>query len=40
MTMEDDATGSEFGLDATAIVGCGISLFFCTISTVAFIFFR
>jgi hypothetical protein len=39
MTMEDD-TASEFGLDATAIVGCGISLFFCTISIVAFIFFR
>ena len=39
MTMED-CTTSEFGLDATAIVGCGISLFFCTISIVAFIFFR
>lgn len=36
----EDATTSEFGLDATAIVGCGISLFFCTISIVAFIFFR
>ncbi|KAL9963693.1 hypothetical protein ACROYT_G027224 [Oculina patagonica] len=36
----ETATTSEFGLDATAIVGCGISLFFCTLSIVAFIFFR
>lgn len=33
-------TTREYGLDATAIVGCGISLFFCLVSTIAFIFFR
>lgn len=31
---------SQGPLDATAIVGCAISLFFCVVSVVAFIFFR
>jgi len=38
--MEASTSGNDYGLDATAIVGCGISLFFCVISVVAFIFFR
>ncbi|KAJ7392707.1 hypothetical protein OS493_010359 [Desmophyllum pertusum] len=35
-----EATTIDYGLDATAIVGCGISLFFCVISSIAFLFFR
>lgn len=31
---------NAYGLDPTAIVGCGISLFFCIVSVIAFIFFR
>lgn len=38
--MDTSATNDEFGLNATGIVGCGISLFFCVTAVLAFLFFR